>query len=140
MFTSKKNERDTSRRSNTVNLITQGTEIVGNISTHGDIRIDGVVQGDITCHAKLVVGQEGQVQGNIQCHTGEISGSIQGRITATDMLQLSKGANIQGDIEAVRFVVEEGASLNGKCQAAPDLEVQRLLEITPYEEPKALTQ
>lgn len=140
MFTSKKNERDTSRRSNTVNLITQGTEIVGNISTHGDIRIDGVVQGDITCHAKLVVGQEGQVQGNIQCHTGEISGSIQGRITATDMLQLSKGANIQGDIEAVRFVVEEGASLNGKCQAAPDLEVQRLLEITPYEDPKALTQ
>lgn len=140
MFTSKKNERDTSRRSNTVNLITQGTEIVGNISTNGDIRIDGVVQGDITCHAKLVVGQEGQVRGNIQCHTGEISGSIQGRITATDMLQLSKGANIQGDIEAVRFVVEEGASLNGKCQAAPDLEVQRLLEITPYEEPKALTQ
>lgn len=141
MFTNpRKTEKEQTKRNHAVNLIIQGTEILGNIKTDGDLRIDGIIHGDVTCDAKLVIGQHGRIVGNVFCQAGEVSGTIEGRISATDILQLSKGADIKGDIEAVRFIVEEGASLSGKCRTAPDLEMQHLLEIPAYEEPKALTQ
>lgn len=140
MFTARKTEKHHVKRSHAVNLVAHGTEIIGNIATDGDLRIDGYVQGDIACRAKLVVGPEGRVVGNIHCTMGEISGTVEGRITATDILQLSAGANANGDIESVRLIVEDGASLAGNCRTIPSHDLPRLLEITPHEEAQAISQ
>ncbi len=128
MFVNKKNERPQEQRGNkeqrgsSFNLIASGTEVTGDVETSGDLRIDGEIVGDITCTAKLVIGESGIVRGNIDCQSGEISGTIQGQIVAKDVLQLNQSAFINGDIEAVRFIVEEGASIKGSCTTNKALE------------------
>ena len=41
---------------NAVNLLCEGTVIVGDIKTKNDIRIDGIIKGKIITSGRLVVG------------------------------------------------------------------------------------
>ena len=45
---------------NSINTITAGTVIRGNISTPGDFRMDGTLEGNISIDGKLVVGEHGK--------------------------------------------------------------------------------
>lgn len=142
MFVNRKNEKQ-EQRGNSFNLIAQGTEITGDVNTSGDLRIDGQIQGNVTCTAKLVIGEEGKILGNIDCHSGEISGAVKGQIVAKDVLQLNRSASIQGDIEAMRFIVEDGASIKGKCTTSKSLGLPSHLpdvKLIAYEEPKAIAE
>jgi len=143
MFVSKKNEKAQDQRGNSFNLIAQGTEITGDISTTGDLRIDGQIQGNVSCTAKLVIGEEGKILGNIDCYSGEISGAVRGQIVAKEVLQLNRSSSIQGDIEAMRFIVEDGASIKGRCTTSKSLELPGHLpdvKLISYEEPKAIAE
>lgn len=141
MFSTKKSERHYEQRNNAFNLIAGGTEINGDIVTNGDLRIDGKVMGNVTCNAKLVIGDQGFVVGNLHCYTGEISGTVEGRITSSEILQLNKGANVTGDIESVRFVVEDGASISGNCKTSNVLSVEKpAIKLIEYEQPKAISE
>ncbi|MBK1440185.1 polymer-forming cytoskeletal protein [Parapedobacter sp. ISTM3] len=121
MFVNKKNEKPQEQRGSTFNLISSGTSITGDINTSGDLRIDGQIIGDVTCTAKLVIGENGDIKGNVNCNSGEISGTVQGEVVAKEVLQLNHSASIHGDIKATRFIVEDGASINGKCTTSKNL-------------------
>ncbi|SFB81540.1 Polymer-forming protein [Parapedobacter composti] len=141
MFVNKKNERLQEQRGSSFNLIANGTEITGDIRTTGDLRIDGQIIGNVTCTAKLVIGESGEIKGNIHCQSGEISGSVQGQIITKEVLQLNHSASIQGDIEAMRFIVEDGASINGRCTTSKSLPGQLPeVKLITYEKPQALTE
>ena len=142
MFANKKTEKLPETRTGSFNLIAGGTEINGDIATTGDLRIDGRVTGNVSCTAKLVIGDDGDITGNINCYSGEISGTVRGQIIAKEFLQLNQSALIQGDIEAIRFIVEDGASINGKCTTNKNLELpahQREVKLISYEKPTAVT-
>ena len=51
----------------TINTITNGTVITGNIVANGDFRMDGQLDGDVKVHGLMVVGEKGVVNGNIIC-------------------------------------------------------------------------
>ena len=48
-----------------VNLIGVGTNIVGEVNSSGDIRVDGTLSGAINTKGKVVIGSTGMVEGNI---------------------------------------------------------------------------
>jgi cytoskeletal protein CcmA (bactofilin family) len=102
-----------------INLIGAGTVIEGEIRSMGDIRVDGTIIGSITSKAKVVVGSTGQVQGDINCQNADISGSVQGKTTVTEMLFLKSTARLNGDISTGKLVVEVGASFTGNCNMGP---------------------
>ena len=52
---------------NAVNLLCEGTVIVGDIKTKNDIRIDGIIKGKIITSGRLVVGNTAKIEGNIDC-------------------------------------------------------------------------
>ena len=142
MFTNRKTEKLPETRSGSVNLIANGTEVTGDITTTGDLRIDGRVNGNVSCTAKLVVGNGADITGNISCCSGEISGTVQGHIMAKEILQLNQSALINGDIEATRFIVEDGASINGKCTTSRSLalpEHQSEVKLISYEQTETVT-
>ena len=57
--------KSTETETSCINIIGQSTEIQGNITTMGDMRIDGKLKGNISSSQKLVIGQSGMVEGNI---------------------------------------------------------------------------
>ena len=98
-----------------INLIRNGTHITGDINSNGDVRIDGILKGNITTAGKLVVGTSGKIEGNIQCQNADVSGEIQGKITISEMLSLKSSAKILGDIITGKIAIEPNASFTGTC-------------------------
>ncbi len=98
-----------------MNQFGQGTVLNGDITTEGDIRIDGQVNGNVTSKNKAVIGATGVVDGDIYCLNAYIDGRVNGNIEVGELLILSKTAHVTGDIKIKRLVVEEGAKFNGRC-------------------------
>lgn len=98
-----------------MNQFGQGTIITGDITTEGDLRVDGKIAGNIISKAKVVIGSTGSIDGNIHCQNAYIDGKVDGNIQVAEMLILSKTAVVNGDITLKKLVVEEGARFNGKC-------------------------
>src|ERR1700754_4534822 len=96
-------------------LIGAGTTMKGDITSNGDLRIDGTLVANIHCSAKVVIGANGNVQGDINGQTADIMGKVTGTIKVKDLLQLKGGSLLNGNIEAAKLQIEPTASFNGQC-------------------------
>ena len=116
MFT-KNNEtmKRTENNNSVVNIIGQGTSILGDISSNGDIRIDGTLKGSIKTEGKVVLGKEGVVEGDVICQNADISGIIKAKITVSNLLSLKETAKLKGDIVTNKLSIEPGAEFTGSC-------------------------
>jgi cytoskeletal protein CcmA (bactofilin family) len=101
--------------SNTLNIIGNGTTIIGDITSNGDLRIDGEMNGNLNTKSKLVLGQTGKVSGEIFCKNSEISGEVIGKISVDELLVLRSSARIYGDIITSKLSIEPGAIFTGTC-------------------------
>jgi cytoskeletal protein CcmA (bactofilin family) len=109
---SKYNEPDNT----TINLISSGTEINGDVVSAGDIRIDGTISGTLNTRGKVVLGPTGKVKGEVFCKNSEISGTIEGKITVSQLLTLKASCRIDGDILTSKLSIEPGAKFTGNCK------------------------
>lgn len=97
-------------------VVSRGTKIEGNFHSKENIRLDGSVEGDLTCDKKFVLGEQGTVVGNVTAQDAVIMGKIEGNLSITGLLSLESSAVILGDIQAGRIQVQEGARYEGTCQ------------------------
>jgi cytoskeletal protein CcmA (bactofilin family) len=109
---------------NAINLIGVGTEIKGDISSNGDIRIDGILQGNLKTKGKVVIGETGSVKGEIKCKNSDVEGSIEGKIHVSELLSLKATSNLAGDIIARKLAIEPGSKFTGNCKMTSDTETQ----------------
>ncbi|MCC6837649.1 MAG: polymer-forming cytoskeletal protein [Bacteroidia bacterium] len=98
-----------------VNIIGAGTVIEGDITTNGDMRIDGSLTGSINVKGKLVVGPSGMIEGEIICQNADISGAIKGKIGVAELLALKSSSKLTGDIITNKIAIEPGATFSGSC-------------------------
>lgn len=98
-----------------VNLIGNGTKIVGDITSAGDVRIDGTLTGNISISGKFVLGPNGSVEGNITSANADLSGEIKGTVNVSETLSLKSTAKINGDIITSKLMIEPGALFTGTC-------------------------
>src|ERR1700743_726987 len=96
-------------------LIGAGTTMKGDITSNGDLRIDGTLVGNINCSAKVVIGANGNVQGDVHGQQADIMGKVPGTIKVKDLLQLKGGSTVNGNIEAGKLQIEPTVNLNGQC-------------------------
>lgn len=102
------------------NTLATGTTVKGNIITEADFRLDGQVEGDISCNGKIVVGPKGRVVGNIISSNAEILGEVEGSVRVGEKLVLKATANIKGDVYAQSLEIEPNARFNGVCNMLAD--------------------
>ena len=97
------------------NSLVQGTNIVGDISSETDLRIDGTLQGKINCKAKIIIGATGKVEGEIKCHTCIIEGSFNGTLQTEELLNLRENASVKGTVTTQKLIVQSGAKFDAIC-------------------------
>jgi cytoskeletal protein CcmA (bactofilin family) len=97
------------------NALAFGTTVKGDVTTDGDFRLDGRIEGTISCGGKIVIGQTAQVEGDIISVNAEILGSVVGSITTSEVLVLKPTAVIKGIITTQALVVEPSAKFSGTC-------------------------
>lgn len=100
-------------------VIGKDTTLRGTVESEGAIRVDGRFEGDITTAGDMFIGESGFVQGTVVAKNITIAGQLQGRIEARGRLELMPTASVQGEIKMSLLVVEEGAFLQGNCEAMP---------------------
>ncbi len=98
-----------------LNLVGEGTEIKGNIHCDSDIRIDGKVIGNVITKSKMVLGNSGIIEGDVSANSADVSGTLKGNLTITDILFLKASGRIDGNISTSKMVIESGGEFNGNC-------------------------
>lgn len=112
---SKAMTKNSTSESTSVNLIGAGTVIEGDVTTSGDIRIDGSLTGSIKVKGKLVIGISGSIDGEVVCQNADMSGTLKGKIVVSELLTLKASAKLTGDIVTNKIAVEPGATFSGSC-------------------------
>ncbi|WP_299675281.1 polymer-forming cytoskeletal protein [uncultured Dokdonia sp.] len=101
--------------SNQQNRISQGTNIVGDITSQGGFRIDGEVEGNINTPNKVVIGKTGVVKGSLICKDADIEGLVEGTMQVSNLLSIKSTARIEGEVTVGKLAVEPGATFNASC-------------------------
>jgi cytoskeletal protein CcmA (bactofilin family) len=100
------------QRTNTV--IAKGVTLSGSLCGQGVVEVEGTVEGELELEGSVVVTPTGLVTGPITADVVRIAGRVTGCITAREHLRLEKSGSVDGDVNTVSLVVEDGGSLNGR--------------------------
>lgn len=115
MFNSKSKSSFDDSSASATSIIGAGTTITGDVQSNGDIRIDGIIKGNLIAKAKILVGADGVIEGDIDGKQADILGKVTGKIKVADLLYLHGQAIVDGDIYAGKLQIEPTASFNGQC-------------------------
>lgn len=112
-------------------LIGAGTLVEGNVRFAGGVRIDGEVKGNVeaadgAAASMLVLSERARVEGNIVVAHLVTNGTVIGRVTVTECLEMQAKAKIVGDVEYAVIEMHQGAVVEGRLvhPAAAPLELK----------------
>lgn len=88
--------------------------VTGDVSTPGELHIDGTVTGDVKCGA-LTQGPTGAIHGNIVAEDVRLSGLVDGAVEA-GMLSLEASARVTGDVTYESLAVATGGQIEGRLK------------------------
>ncbi len=111
-----------SRKPAAPSIIGADLRIVGDLSSEGEVQVDGSIDGDIRTK-NLLIGESATVKGEIVGDTVRIYGSVNGQIKAR-AVTLAKSAHVVGNILHENLSIEEGAFLDGHCKRMGEGEFQ----------------
>ena len=100
MFGKKKDERNSQIQSEPLKLTTiaMGTVIKGTVDVEGSLRVDGTIEGNVSCVSAI------------------LHGILKGDIHTEEELVLKSGCSMKGDIYTCKLEIEPKALFNGACK------------------------
>lgn len=106
-------------------LIGQGSNIEGTLNCESNLRIDGIMNGEIHCKGQVIIGETGEARSRIQAAEILVAGTVIGDIATKGRLTIMNQGEVTGNVSAAKLVIAEGGILNGTSQmekaAAPVL-------------------
>ncbi len=104
------------------------TRFVGTLTSDGNIRIDGSVEGDIEVLGNLIVGETGRVIATVKAQNIHVSGAVKGEVTATEKLEISPTGKIWGDITTGALQIDPGGLFRGQSTMSANRDEPLMLE------------
>jgi cytoskeletal protein CcmA (bactofilin family) len=92
-------------------IISSDVVVKGNVSTSGEIQLDGTIEGDVKSK-NLTIGENGTVKGKVTADDVIVKGSVNGSIVGRNV-RLEKSAKLNGDICHQTLSIEAGAYIEG---------------------------
>ena len=102
----------------TDSTIGEDLQITGNVSSKGEIHLDGHVIGDVSCVA-LVLGETAKLEGNVTAEDVVIRGRLVGAVRAL-RVTLQSMAHVEGDLYHGSLALEQGAFFEGMSRHSDD--------------------
>ncbi len=101
-------------KSSPPSIISADLKIVGDLSSDGEIQVDGTIDGDIRTKS-LLVGETADITGEIVADSVHVHGAVNGQIKSRSV-NLAKTAHVVGDVLHEDLSIETGAFLEGHCK------------------------
>ena len=86
----------------------------GELSSDEDLHFDGTLKGHLRLRgATLTIGETALVEADIRAKQVVVHGTVEGSISASERIELTAAAKVNGSLTAERVVIAEGARFNG---------------------------
>ncbi len=95
-------------------LISRGVIMIGSLFFDGQVRVDGVIDGEVRCNA-LEITERGAVEGLIVAESVDVLGEASGTIYAHKLV-LRTACTVEGEIYHHNLVLENGCYFEGKSR------------------------
>ena len=103
---------------NTPSVIGPDLIIHGNLTSKGEVQVDGEVQGDIH-GTHVVIGEKAKITGAIVGEEVVVRGHVLGSIRGKRVM-LQSSSHVEGDIYHQALAIEQGAFFEGKSRRSED--------------------
>lgn len=97
------------------NVIAKNSTFVGDITSDGDFRIDGILEGTLKTNGRVIIGVEGLIKGTVESTNADVEGKFSGQLSVANTLTIKATANISGDVIIGKLSIEPGATFNATC-------------------------
>ncbi len=97
-------------------VIGSNVELKGSLRNHGAIHIHGTIMGDVHSDGLVVVGETAIISGPITAKQVDVSGQVNGSISAEEQIELQPKSLVRGDLTCNRLSIKPGAVFVGKSQ------------------------
>jgi cytoskeletal protein CcmA (bactofilin family) len=95
-------------------IIGEDLTIRGNVTSKGEVQVDGEIEGDIRC-GSLLLGDKSRVTGGVAAEDVVVRGHLVGSITGL-RITLQGQCHVEGDIFHQSLAIEQGAYFEGKSR------------------------
>lgn len=110
-------------------------EILGTLKFENELIFDGKLDGEIISEGILTLGKNAQVKGEIKTKAVTVHGTVNGNITVTERCELKASSQLNGDLKAMRIIIEEGATFIGKSEVTSSkISATSTRAVTPAQE------
>jgi cytoskeletal protein CcmA (bactofilin family) len=102
---------------------TIGPDLVvhGKVSGKSDLRVDGVLEGEIAIDGDVLVGPDGAIIAPVAVRSLEVEGEVRGDVHASSAVAIRPGGRLIGDVRARRIAIDDGGTLEGGIEMEFDL-------------------
>ena len=98
-------------------LLGRDTVFEGNLSFKETIRVDGQIKGKLISEGgTVIVGENAVLDADIQVCVAIIRGNVNGRVEASQRVEIYAPAQFNGDVFTPTLSMDSGVIFNGKCQ------------------------
>lgn len=95
-------------------FISKGSEVKGDIQAAGNLRVDGVIRGNVRAEGDIEVSLGGVIEGKaVRARNIVIHGLVKATLTAEEQLRIHSQGEVQGDVTAQALDIESGARFVG---------------------------
>ena len=101
-----------------VSTIGEGLTITGNVTSKGELHLNGQVQGDVHCVA-LVLGENAQLEGSVVADDVKIGGRLIGSVRALRVTLQSK-SHVEGNLFHKSLSIEQDTHFEGESRPSED--------------------
>ena len=113
----KKDKKHVNAEKSTIStLLGRDTTFEGTLTFKETIRVDGRIVGKlISDDGTVIVGENAVIEADVQVAVAIIRGRIDGRVDASQRVEIYAPAQVNGDIQAPTLAIDSGVVFNGRC-------------------------
>ncbi|WP_158861048.1 bactofilin family protein [Lunatibacter salilacus] len=123
-----KEKRESTMEAKSTSFFAEGFKVHGNVVCSNDVRVEGVIYGNVTTTKKVIVGPTGQIFGNIKATNLSVMGEVTGEIVISELAKIDSTGSINGNLFSKNFHIEPGAiieaNLRGLKEGSTKIEVE----------------
>jgi len=98
------------------NILASDVEISGTLKFDNELIFDGKLDGEIISEGVLTLGKNAQIKGEVKTKAVTVHGTVNGNISVSERCELKASSQLNGDLKAMRIIIEEGATFIGKSE------------------------
>lgn len=95
-------------------VVGSGVKLTGTLKDSSDIVIHGEIEGEVSSGQNIVISETARVKGPVSAQIINVSGEVDGTVTAYDKLELHPAGKITGNIQTKDLIIHSGAKFIGK--------------------------